>query len=130
MATIKIQDGKIYFEDVEIFIAQEKKDSIYVALCPSLDLSAYGETIEQSRAELISIINDQVEWMQQQGTLEDDLRQHGWEICHDEVSQSTEVMKQKSKSSKLKSIIHLIDKSYTMCKEPPYSGTLQPAGLF
>jgi len=34
----------------------EKEDNLYVALCPELDITSQGETVEDARANLIEAI--------------------------------------------------------------------------
>ena len=34
----------------------EREESLYVALCPELDIASQGETVEQARANLIEAI--------------------------------------------------------------------------
>ncbi len=59
---------------VEIF----REDDIYVAVCPSLNVSSYGETIERAKQALIEAIEVFVEECAEMGTLEDVLEESGF----------------------------------------------------
>jgi len=59
---------------VEIF----KEDDIYVALCPSLNVSSFGETIEEAKKSLVEALEIFVEECSEMGTLDQILEESGF----------------------------------------------------
>ena len=49
-----------------------------IAYCPSLNLSAYGETVTEAKKEFEKVLREHLEWCIEHGTLEADLEKHGW----------------------------------------------------
>jgi len=59
---------------IEIF----KEDDVYAALAPELNVSSFGETIDEAKASLKEAIEAFVEECEQMGTLEDVLEESGF----------------------------------------------------
>ncbi len=59
---------------VEVF----KEDDLYVALCPSLNVSSFGETIEEAKKSLIEAVEIFIEECSEMGTLEEVLEESGF----------------------------------------------------
>jgi predicted RNase H-like HicB family nuclease len=59
---------------VEIF----KEDDIYVALCPSLNVSSFGETIEEAKKSLVEALEIFIEECSEMGTLDQVLEESGF----------------------------------------------------
>ena len=57
-----------------------KDDDVTIMYCPALNLSAYGDTVEQAKAEFGSILQEHLEDCIEHGTLEQDLLCHGWHL--------------------------------------------------
>ncbi|MEW6739733.1 MAG: type II toxin-antitoxin system HicB family antitoxin [Nitrospirota bacterium] len=55
-----------------------KEDDVYVALAPELNVSSFGETIDEAKASLKEAIEAFVEECEQMGTLEDVLEESGF----------------------------------------------------
>jgi predicted RNase H-like HicB family nuclease len=61
---------------LSILVFQE--EHLFVAYCPSLDMSAYGESIEEAKNNFDEITRLYIDQCSQNGTLKQDLLQHGW----------------------------------------------------
>ncbi len=66
---------------VEIF----KEGDLYVALCPSLNISSFGESIQEAQSSLLEAVEAFVEECSEMGTIEEVLEEsgfkrtdHGW----------------------------------------------------
>lgn len=59
---------------VEIF----KEDDIYVALCPSLNVSSFGETTEEAKKSLVEALEIFIEECSEMGTLDQVLEESGF----------------------------------------------------
>lgn len=64
--------------DVEVLIIKE--DETYVAYCPALDLSSYGETEKKALHAFGSALNIFFDEIQRKGTLERILLKLGWSL--------------------------------------------------
>ncbi|OAV67628.1 hypothetical protein Barb4_02390 [Bacteroidales bacterium Barb4] len=63
---------------VDMYIFQE--DEIYVVYCPALDLSAYENTEDAAKKAFESILDENINYWMNKGTLYKDLQEHGWQI--------------------------------------------------
>lgn len=59
---------------VEIF----KEDDAYVAICPSLNVSSYGDTVDAARNSLVEALEAFIEECAQMGTIEEVLEEAGF----------------------------------------------------
>ncbi|MDR1199518.1 MAG: type II toxin-antitoxin system HicB family antitoxin [Prevotellaceae bacterium] len=56
------------------------ENDIYVAYCPSLDISAAGNSFDEALKEFGEILQLHIEYCMTKKTLFEDLKQHGWTI--------------------------------------------------
>ena len=75
---IKTQVGKSIEVQLGVLIFQE--DDSYLAYCPALQLSTYGDSISDAKEAFEDLVKSYVEDCQKMGTLEKDLRAHGWSM--------------------------------------------------
>ena len=59
---------------VEIF----KEDDLYAALCPSLNVSSFGESIDEAKKSLVEALEIFVEECSEMGTLDEVLEESGF----------------------------------------------------
>jgi len=64
--------------NVEIIITKE--DNLYVAYCPAIEVSGYGDTINKAKASLNEEIQIFLEETFKRGTLEKYLLKQGWTL--------------------------------------------------
>ena len=57
-----------------------KENDVYIAYCPSLDLSGYDHTEEAAKRDLEYVLHQWLTEQMENNTLHDDLRQHGWKL--------------------------------------------------
>ncbi len=76
---------------VEVF----REDDLYVALCPSLNVSSYGESVEEAKESLIEAVEAFVEECLDMDTLEDVLEESGF-IKINNIWQPRQAIKEES----------------------------------
>jgi predicted RNase H-like HicB family nuclease len=59
---------------VEIF----KEEDLYIAVCPSLNVSSYGETEDEAKRSLVEAIEGFIEECDKMGTLDEVLEEAGF----------------------------------------------------
>jgi predicted RNase H-like HicB family nuclease len=59
---------------VEVF----KEDDLYVALCPSLNVSSFGESIDEAKKSLVEAVKIFIEECSEMGTLDEVLEESGF----------------------------------------------------
>ena len=72
---IKIQNGRI---DARLDVFLFKKDDIFYAYSPALDLAGYGYNEEEAKDSFMVVMEDFFEFGIKRETLEQDLTEHGW----------------------------------------------------
>lgn len=60
-----------------------KEDNVFVALAPELNVSSFGESIEEARQSLNEAIEAFVEECEDMGTLEDVMAEAGFSLVRD-----------------------------------------------
>lgn len=70
--------AKVVFR-IEIF----KEGDTYVSLCPELNVSSFGDTIEQAKQSLIEAVEAFVETCEEMGTLSEVLEESGFHKAGD-----------------------------------------------
>lgn len=55
-----------------------KEGDVYIAYCPSLDLSGYDRDEEKAKSDFETMLSDYLLWQLKHGTLRADLEAHGW----------------------------------------------------
>ncbi len=63
---------------VDVSILFFKKDGVFHAYCPELDLVGYDYTEEGAKKSFEYVLKDYLEYTVGNGTLEQDLMNHGW----------------------------------------------------
>ena len=66
--------------EVSVSIYVFKENDVYVAYCPSLDLSGYERTEEAACRDFEYVLGEYAKFQMQHGTLNEDLTRHGWEV--------------------------------------------------
>ena len=66
--SIEIQLGVLIFQE----------ENSYLAFCPALQLSTYGDSINDVKEAFADLIKSYAEDCRKMGTLEKDLNAHGW----------------------------------------------------
>jgi len=64
--------------DIEVLIVKE--DDYYVAYCPALELSGYGDTIEKAQESFEKEVKIFINETHERGTLEKYLLKNGWTL--------------------------------------------------
>ena len=59
---------------VEVF----REDDLYVAVCPSLNVSSFGETIEDAKKSLVEALRIFIDECTEMGTIEEVLEESGF----------------------------------------------------
>lgn len=59
---------------IEVF----HEDELYVAMCPNLNVSSYGESVEEAKKALVEAVEAFLEECAEMGTLEDVLEECGY----------------------------------------------------
>lgn len=67
-----------YHFSIEFYIFQE--DGTYIAYCPSLDLSTCAATYNEAISSFYEAFQLYIECCVENGTLYDDLTEHGWKM--------------------------------------------------
>lgn len=76
---IKTDGGDNILElQLNVLIVQE--DAFYIALCPSLGLSSYGDSIEDAKEGFNEVMRAYIEDTGRMGPLSKDLESRGWQI--------------------------------------------------
>ena len=89
MNMIKVSNKGIQVKvSVFVYLDTEHPDSdMFIAYCPSLNLIGYGNGEENAKKDFEWIMDDYLNDMVSQGTLEEDLRNHGWTISQSTFSE-------------------------------------------
>lgn len=73
---------------VFVYLDTEHPDGdMYIAYCPSLNLVGYGNGMENAKKDFEWIMEDYLDDMLKQGTLEKDLVEHGWKATKKSFSE-------------------------------------------
>ena len=80
MSTIKRLGNNVSVE-VSVFVYKDMEypnGDMYIAYCPELDLVGYDTTNRKARKSFEYVLQDYLEYTIENGTLEEDLMEHGW----------------------------------------------------
>ena len=77
-------DGESVLE-LQLNVLVFQQGDYYVALCPSLNLSSYGDTIEDAKEGFDEVMETYLEDCRENGSLHQDLIKNGW-VLHIENS--------------------------------------------
>lgn len=76
--------GRLDYKDKSVRVSLDmylfKEDSSYIAYCPALDLSAYGDSEEHAKKSFEDIFAITIKYMLNKNTMKDDLINHGWQV--------------------------------------------------
>jgi predicted RNase H-like HicB family nuclease len=67
---------------IALRLEAEREDDLYVANCPALDISSYGDTVDDAFAHLKNAIALYLDTIEQDGEIERVLRERGIAIEH------------------------------------------------
>ena len=76
MEYIKKQNDK--FIEIQLGVLVFQEDDSYLAYCPALNLSTYGDSINDVKVAFDDLIKSYIEDCTRMGTLEKDLAANGW----------------------------------------------------
>lgn len=66
--------------EVSVSVYVFKENDVYIAYCPSLDLSGYDLTEEAARKDFEYLLDEYMRHQMQNNTLQQDLVRHGWKV--------------------------------------------------
>jgi len=75
--TIQI-DRNAYHFNVDIYVFQEREN--YISYCPSLDICSAGKDFNDAIKNFYEAFELYADYWEEHGTLEADLKSHGWEV--------------------------------------------------
>jgi predicted RNase H-like HicB family nuclease len=73
-------DSNSNFIELQLSILVFQEGDYYVSYCPSLELSSYGESVQEAKEGFDEVMQVYLEESQKHGTLHDDLIKHGWKF--------------------------------------------------
>lgn len=76
-ADLKTKKGKMT-ANLQLFMFKE--NDMFIVYCPAIDLSAYGRSGKEAESEFSEVFRIHMSYCLSKGTLEDDLKAHGWSI--------------------------------------------------
>ncbi|MFO7886003.1 MAG: hypothetical protein R6U68_14400 [Desulfobacteraceae bacterium] len=82
-------------QNINIKVEVFREDDLYVALCPLLNVSSYGESVEEAKKSLIEAVEAFVEECLDMDTLEDVLEESGF-IKINEIWQPRQAIKEEN----------------------------------
>jgi len=68
------------FVEVQLGVLVFQEADSYLAYCPALNLSTYGDSISDAKIAFEDVFDAYLQDCTRMGTLEKDLRAHGWEM--------------------------------------------------
>lgn len=71
-------DGSQRILELQLNVLVFQEGEYYVSYCPSLDLSSYGDSVADAKNGFDEVMRDYLEQSQKNGTLHQDLTNHGW----------------------------------------------------
>lgn len=66
--------------EISVSVFTFKEGDVYIAYCPSLDISGYDSDEAKAKADFEAMLADYLTWQMRNGTLRADLSAHGWHI--------------------------------------------------
>ena len=71
-------DGKHNVLHLHLTVLVFQQEEYYVSFCPALQLSSYGDSVQEAKNGFDDVMKDYIEEGTKKGTLHDDLVSHGW----------------------------------------------------
>ena len=56
------------------------EEGIYIAYCPALDISGYGENEQEAKQSFGEVVRQYLDYCIHEHTLTEDLQKHGWKV--------------------------------------------------
>lgn len=110
MDTKEIKKNVIALKGSEVSVSVSvlifKEASTYIAYCPSLDISGYDSTEDSAKEDFEYMLREWIREQVENGTLQQDLTQHGWKIEREAATEPSviEVIKRNKSASKILSM--------------------------
>lgn len=79
---IEVRGDEFRF-DVDIYVFREKEN--YISYCPSLDICSSGADFNDAIKNFYEAFELYADYWVENGTLEEDLRAHGWDVAAHEA---------------------------------------------
>ena len=99
-----------------------QEDGVYVAYCPSLDISSSGNSFNEAVGNFYECFQLHVECCVESGTLHDDLLAHGWKITKKSILPPTfSVLMKKAEMRKLMSSDLSFERVVTSARLPAFA---------
>lgn len=76
-----VTNGKKYVE-VQLVVLVLQESNTFIAYCPALNLSTYGDSIADVKEAFDDLITSYLEDCARMGTLDSDLKAHGWNMSY------------------------------------------------
>jgi predicted RNase H-like HicB family nuclease len=73
-------DGLDNVLELQLNVLVFQQGDYYVAYCPSLNLSSYGDTIEEAKIGFDEVMEAYLEDCKENGSLHEDLIRNGWNV--------------------------------------------------
>lgn len=71
-------DGFDSVIELQLNVLVFQQGDFYVSYCPSLNLSSYGDTIDDAKAAFDEVMEAYLDECKENGSLHDDLIKNGW----------------------------------------------------
>lgn len=65
---------------IKVSIYTFKENGVYIAYCPSLDISGYDHDETAAIDDFRTMLSEYISWQLEHGTLDADLASHGWSV--------------------------------------------------
>jgi len=87
---IKVDDkNKVIVLQLSVLVFQEGK--YFVAYCPSLNLSSYGNSIKDAKKAFDEAMQDYIDYCMENNSLHEDLLKNGWKVVSDKIEPPSQV---------------------------------------
>jgi len=88
-----------------VYLFKDKIANCYVAYCPSLNLCGYDKTQQAAQKDFQYVLDEYLKEQISNGTLAEDLVQHGWTVNSDEVTAPSFQAMYRAKGSQLRDLL-------------------------
>ena len=65
---------------IKVGVSLFREDNVFIAYCPALDMSGYGENENEAKKSFEQNMSFYVEYCVRKNTLVADLKKHGWNV--------------------------------------------------
>lgn len=98
--------------NIKVSVVEFQESNTYIIYCPALDLSGYGESDSEAKRSFEVTLHEYIRYAVNKGTLDEDLRAHGWKKRGSSLSMVPPSMTQLLESNKNFSKIFNTQPSY------------------